>query len=386
MRDVLPSHLEGLDAIVHLAALSNDPLVDLERAWTYDVNFEGTVSLARAAKRAGVGRFVLASSCSMYGAADTAEALDEHAPLRPLTPYAESKVKAEEALRELAGDGFSPWRCGTRPCTASRRACDSTSFSTTSSRAHTTGAIRLQSDGSAWRPLVHVRDVAAATNALLAAPVEAVHDEAFNIGSDDQNYRIRASSRRRFARMPECEVEFAEGAVADPRSYRVDFSKFAYRFPDFRFERRADDGVDELVDAYERTGLARGVRGAPLHQAGQRSDCSPPGTSTAICACASLLDASGPDQRDGALGHVARRSVQVDRRLVPVPRLTVIGSRARAHRAVDAELHLRLRHGPRSGRHSGRESSSRRVRRWGCSRRSCAGRRSRTARRCRPAR
>jgi nucleoside-diphosphate-sugar epimerase len=256
VRDVGPSQLEGFDAVVHLAALSNDPLGDLNPGWTYDVNLDGTVSLARAAKQAGVSRFVFASSCSMYGAADTAEALDESAPLRPLTPYAESKVRAEAAMHELAGDGFSPvaMRNATVYGVSPRLRLDIV-LNNLVAWAHTTGAIRLQSDGSAWRPLVHVRDVAEAANTILAAPVETVHDEAFNIGSDAQNYTIRELAETVRVRMPECEVEFAEGAVADPRSYRVDFSKFAFRFPEFHFEHHAEDGVAELVDAYERTGL-----------------------------------------------------------------------------------------------------------------------------------
>jgi nucleoside-diphosphate-sugar epimerase len=256
VRDVRASHLEGFEAVVHLAALSNDPLGDLNTAWTYAVNLDGTVSLARAAKQAGVGRFVFASSCSMYGASATDAALDEQAPLRPLTPYAESKVRAEEQLQALAGDGFSPvaMRNATVYGVSPRLRLDVV-LNNLVAWAHTTGAIRLQSDGSAWRPLVHVRDVARATNALLDAPLELVHAEALNIGSDAQNYTIRALAETVHARMPECEVEFAEGASADPRSYRVDFAKFASRFPTFRFEWTADRGVEELVGAYERNGL-----------------------------------------------------------------------------------------------------------------------------------
>jgi nucleoside-diphosphate-sugar epimerase len=256
VRDVQASQLEGFEAVVHLAALSNDPLGDLNTAWTYDVNLEGTVSLARAAKQAGVGRFVFASSCSMYGASGTDAALDERAPLRPLTPYAESKVRAEERLQALAGDGFSPvaMRNATVYGVSPRLRLDVV-LNNLVAWAHTTGAIRLQSDGSAWRPLVHVRDVATATNALLEAPLELVHAEAFNIGSDAQNYTIRALAETVHARMPECEVEFAEGAAADPRSYRVDFAKFASRFPAFRFEWTAERGVEELASAYERNGL-----------------------------------------------------------------------------------------------------------------------------------
>jgi nucleoside-diphosphate-sugar epimerase len=256
VREAGPEALEGYDAIVHLAALSNDPLGDLNPSWTYDINLDGTVSLARAAKQAGVRRFVFASSCSMYGAAGTGAALGEEAPLRPLTPYAESKVQAESALSELAGDGFSPvsMRNATVYGVSPRLRLDVV-LNNLVAWAHTTGAIRLQSDGSAWRPLVHVRDVARATNAILAAPVESVHGEAYNIGSDAQNYTIRELAEIVHARLPDCAVEFASGAVADPRSYRVDFAKFVSRFPDFRFEWTAERGVEELVEAYARNGL-----------------------------------------------------------------------------------------------------------------------------------
>ena len=175
VRDVTPVDLQSFEAIVHLAALSNDPLGDLNADWTYAINRDGTVALARAAKEAGVRRFVFASSCSMYGAAEGDVMLDESAALRPLTPYAESKVAAEQALGELAGGGFSP--VAMRNATvygASPRLRLDIVLNNLVAWAHTTGAIRLQSDGTSWRPLVHVRDVARATLTLLEAPEEVV--------------------------------------------------------------------------------------------------------------------------------------------------------------------------------------------------------------------
>ena len=256
VRDVTPSSLEGLDAIVHLAALSNDPLGDLNSDWTYAINRDGTVALARAAKHAGVSRFVFASSCSMYGAAAGGEALDESAALRPLTPYAESKVEAETVLLDLAGDGFSPvaMRNATVYGVSPRLRLDIV-LNNLVAWAHTTGAIRLQSDGSSWRPLVHVQDVARATIALLEAPVGLVAGEAYNIGTEAQNYRIRELAEIVHDRLPHCDVTFAEGASPDPRSYRVAFSKFASTFPECRFEWTAERGADELASAYASVGL-----------------------------------------------------------------------------------------------------------------------------------
>jgi nucleoside-diphosphate-sugar epimerase len=256
LRDVRPTDLEGFDAVVHLAALSNDPLGDFNPSWTYGINRDATITLARAAKEAGVRRFVFASSCSMYGAADGNEALTEAAPLRPLTPYAESKVTAEEALTELAGDNFAPvsMRNATVYGVSPRLRLDIV-LNNLVAWAHTTGAIRLQSDGSSWRPLVHVRDVARATLALLEAPEEIIRGKAFNIGSEQQNYRIRELAEIVHERLPQCEVTLAAGAAADPRSYRVDFSKFESAFPECRFEWTAERGADELARAYEEAGL-----------------------------------------------------------------------------------------------------------------------------------
>jgi nucleoside-diphosphate-sugar epimerase len=257
VRDVTASDIDGFDAVVHLAALSNDPVGDLNADWTYAINRDATATLARAAKEARVNRFIFASSCSMYGAAEGDSWLDESAPLRPLTPYAESKVEAERALRELADDDFAPvsMRNATVYGVSPRLRLDVV-LNNLVAWAHTTGSIRLQSDGSSWRPLIHVRDVARATLALLEAPLELVRGEAYNIGSAEQNYRIRDLAETVRDRLPQCDVTFAEGASPDPRSYRVDFSKFHSAFPDCRFEWTAERGADELATAYEDVGLS----------------------------------------------------------------------------------------------------------------------------------
>ena len=190
VRDVTPADLDGFDAIVHLAALSNDPLGDLDPSLTEQINGDATLRLATAAREAGVRRFVFASSCSMYGASGT-----RRGARRGGAAAAADAVRRVEgslrggALRARRHRTSLPSRCATRPCSASRRGFGSTSSSTTSRRwAHTTGRIRLLSDGMAWRPLVHVRDIAKATLALLDAPEEQIRGEAFNVGTDEQNY------------------------------------------------------------------------------------------------------------------------------------------------------------------------------------------------------
>jgi nucleoside-diphosphate-sugar epimerase len=256
IRDVTPPDLAGFDAVVHMAALSNDPLGDLNPSWTYDVNLEGTLRLARAAKEAGVDRFVFSSSCSMYGASGREDALDEDAPLKPLTPYAESKVRAEEGLSELADSGFSP--VSLRNATAygvSPRLRLDVVLNNLVGWAFTTGRIRLLSDGSSWRPIVHVRDIGRAVLGMLAAPRELVHDRAYNVGATAENYRIRDLAGLVHEVLPECDVEFAEGAAPDPRSYRVDFGRFEAAFPEHRAEWTAREGTRELADAYRRVGL-----------------------------------------------------------------------------------------------------------------------------------
>jgi nucleoside-diphosphate-sugar epimerase len=255
VRDLTARDLVGFDAVVHLAALSNDPLGDMRSEWTYAINLDGTIAIARAAKEAGVGRFVFASSCSMYGASSSDELLDETAPLRPLTPYAESKVRSEEALHELGDTDFSPvsMRNATAYGVSPRLRLDVV-LNNLTAWAHTTGTIRLLSDGTAWRPLVHVRDIARATAELLVAPRDVVHREAFNVGSEEQNVRIRDLADVLHDLLG-CEVEIAGGAEPDPRSYRVDFSKLRAALPAFRCEWNAVSGAAELAEAYAAVGL-----------------------------------------------------------------------------------------------------------------------------------
>jgi nucleoside-diphosphate-sugar epimerase len=258
IRDVTAAELDGFDAVVHLAALSNDPLGDLDEDLTYDINLRGTLHLAECAKEAGVERFVFASSCSMYGAASGDDLLDERAPLRPLTPYAESKVKAEAGLSRLADDTFSPvsLRNATAYGVSARLRLDVV-LNNLAGWAFTTGKIRLLSDGSAWRPIVHVSDIGRAAIGALGAPRDAVHDVAFNVGSDAENYRIRELAELVHSELPECELEIANASYADPRSYRVDFRRFAGLLPEHTPVFTARAGAEELVRDYGRNGLSQ---------------------------------------------------------------------------------------------------------------------------------
>lgn len=254
-RDVQASHLAHYDAVVCLAALSNDPLGDLNPAATYSVNLDGTLALARAAGQAGVERFLFASSCSLYGAAGSAS-VAEDAKLHPVTPYGQAKVMAERELSLLASDSFSPTylRNATAYGASPRLRLDVVVNNLTAA-AITTGQVRLESDGSPWRPLVHVKDICQAFLAALEAPRELVHDQAFNVGRPQDNLQVREIAELVRDAVPGSTVSFADGAGPDLRSYRVDFSKLLDTFPSLKLNWSVSDGVNELADAYRRCGL-----------------------------------------------------------------------------------------------------------------------------------
>jgi nucleoside-diphosphate-sugar epimerase len=256
VRDVTSADLAGFDAVVHLAALSNDPLGDFDPGLTADINYRATISLARAAQEVGVERFVFASSCSMYGAQGGDGTVDERAPLQPLTAYAESKVRSEQELALLASEDFSPvfMRNATAYGASPRLRLDIV-LNNLVGWALTTGEVRIMSDGTPWRPLVHIQDIARATATLLEAPRELVHAEAFNIGGPNENYQVRDLGEIVRETVPGCAVTYAGSGDPDPRSYRVDFGKFAHAFSSFRFEWDARRGAVELHDAYRDAGL-----------------------------------------------------------------------------------------------------------------------------------
>lgn len=256
VRDVRPQHLKGFDAVVHLAALSNDPLGDMRPELTDEINFQATMTVAAAAKAAGVDRFVFASSCSMYGAGRADEAVDETGELRPLTAYAESKVRSELALSELADETFSPvYMRNATAYGASPRLRLDVVLNNFVGCAYTTGRIRILSDGTPWRPLVHIRDIAAATVAMLEAPHEVVHDQAFNVGLDSENYQVAQLAEIVRDVVPGCEIEYAGSGDPDPRSYRVDFGKLSRSLPDLELKWSARAGAVELLEAYRAAGM-----------------------------------------------------------------------------------------------------------------------------------
>jgi nucleoside-diphosphate-sugar epimerase len=255
IRDAEASQLADYDAVICLAALSNDPVGHLNPAATHSINHEGTLRLARAAKQAGVERFLFASSCSLYGAAGS-EAVAEDAELFPVTPYGETKVLAERDLSLLADDAFSPtYLRNATAFGASPRLRLDIVVNNLTAVAMTTGQVRLESDGSPWRPLVHIEDISRAFLAVLEARRELIHDEAFNVGRLEDNVQVKDIADLVRDAVPGSRVSLAEDAGPDLRNYRVDFSKLAGTFPDLNLRWRVRDGVNELVGAYARHGL-----------------------------------------------------------------------------------------------------------------------------------
>jgi len=250
LRDIEAADLDGFDAVIHLAALSNDPLGNLNPKLTYEINHQASLRLAELAKQAGVSRFLFSSSCSTYGAAGD-EMLTEEADFNPVTPYGDSKVFVERDVAKLADDNFSPTflRNATAYGVSPRLRFDIV-LNNLVAWAYSTGRVLIKSDGTPWRPIVHVEDISRAFIAVLNAPREVVHNQAFNIGRNDQNYRISELAEIVKETVPGCEIEYAKDGSPDKRTYRVDFSKIAAKLPEFKPQWDARKGAQELYEAY----------------------------------------------------------------------------------------------------------------------------------------
>ncbi len=255
VRDVEAKDLEGFEAVLHLAGLSNDPLGNLNPDLTRLINHEATVYLGELAKKAGVSRYIFSSSCSNYGAGGD-NWLNEESAFNPVTPYGVSKVKSEQGLAALADDNFSPTflRNATAFGVSPRLRFDLV-LNNLTAWAFTTGRVFIKSDGTPWRPIVHIEDISRAFLAALEAPREAVHNEAFNVGRNEDNYQIRELADMVKDIVPNCKVEYAEDAGPDLRCYRVDCSKILRVLPEFKPQWSARKGVQELYDAYKAVGL-----------------------------------------------------------------------------------------------------------------------------------
>jgi nucleoside-diphosphate-sugar epimerase len=255
LRDVKHADLKGFDAIVHLAALSNDPLGNVNPECTYAINHLASVRLAKLAKSAGVPRFLYASSCSLYGVAGE-NLVTEEATLHPVTPYGESKARVEKELARLADNDFSPTflRNATAYGVSPSFRADLV-VNNLVGYAFTTGEILIQSDGSPWRPLVHVEDIGRAFLAVLHAPRPLVHNLPFNVGRSEENYRIRVIAEMVLQVVPKSVITYAKGGGPDPRSYRVDCDRIARTLPEFQPQWTVQRGLEQLLDAYRRYGL-----------------------------------------------------------------------------------------------------------------------------------
>ena len=255
IRNVVADDLKGFDAVVHLAALSNDPIGNIDEGWTEDINHDASVRLAELAREAGVQRFLFSSSCIMYGMSDGG-GVDETSPLDPQTEYARSKVKSEMALKEMATDSFSPVyiRNGTIYGVSPRMRFD-TVLNNLVGAAHTSGKVLVLSDGKPWRPVLHVEDVCRSFLNMLTAPRADIHNQAFNNGADHLNHQVIELAQMAAEAVPGCMLEVLNEPSADQRTYKASFAKFAKTFPDFEWQWTARTGAENLAETFAKVNL-----------------------------------------------------------------------------------------------------------------------------------
>lgn len=266
IRDVDAGDLEGFAAVIHLAGLSNDPLGDLDPELTMEINHRASVRLAELSKRAGVPRFIFSSSCSNYGAAGD-DLLDEQAAFNPVTPYGKSKVLVERDVAALTDDRFSPvFLRNATACGVSARLRFDLVLNNLTAWAYTTGKVFIKSDGTPWRPIVHVQDIARAFAAVAEAPRDKVHAQAYNICASTENYRVRDLAQIVQREIPGSTVEFAQDASPDKRNYRVSGAKFAEAFPEHAPRWTAERTAAELHRAFGRAGLEAGEFEGPRYK------------------------------------------------------------------------------------------------------------------------
>ena len=266
IRDLEKEDLRGVEAVIHLAGLSNDTLGDLDQNLTYQINHAASVRLAGMAKELGINRFIFSSSCSNYGAAGDGMQ-DESATLNPVTAYAISKVMVERDVAELADDHFTPvfMRNATAYGVSPRIRFDIV-LNNLTAWAYTTGQILLKSDGTPWRPLVHIEDISLAAIAMLEAPRENVHKQAFNVGLNSENYQMRQLAEIVKETVPNCDVKFADGAEPDKRNYRVNFSKYEHAFPGHALRWNVRRGARQIYESYRKYGLKKDEYEGPKYK------------------------------------------------------------------------------------------------------------------------
>lgn len=258
IRDISEKDLEGVMAIIHLAALSNDPLGEINPSLTHEINYVASVKLAELAKRLGIERFIFSSSCSLYGIAPDDKPLTEEGRLNPITAYAKTKVETEEGISKLAGDNFHPtfMRNATVYGISPSLRLDLV-VNNLVAWAYLTGEVAIMSDGTPWRPIIHVEDLCRAFVAVLEAPVEKLHNQAFNVGINEENYQIKDIAKQVEKTVPNSHVEIFNKTGPDERTYCVDFSKIKKTLPQFKPTWNLRKGIEELYQAYKNFGLTQ---------------------------------------------------------------------------------------------------------------------------------